>query len=144
MHFAFGWSHLLDRKQQVIINFNCNIIINGNISDKFEVHQSVPQVGHISPLFFNDIKFASGNCKYSLFADDIKIYCIINYRNDCLKLQDYLDKFNNCCDINGISLNTENCLHINFTHNKHLFEFLINQFNLKPVNKIKDLEITLK
>lgn len=82
------------------------------------------------------MRFAFDHCKYSLFTDDLKMYCIINGRNDCFKLQNYLNKFNNWCEINGHSLNTEKCLHIIFTRNKHpaLFEFLINPSNLKTVN----------
>jgi hypothetical protein len=73
------------------------------------------------------------------------MYRIINDRNDCLKLQNDLDKFKNWCEINGFSLNTDKCLYITFTRNQHsiLFEYLINQSNLKTVNKIKDLEIIL-
>jgi hypothetical protein len=56
----YSWleSYLRDRKQQVIIN--------GNISHKFEVHLGVPQGGHLSPLlfliFFNDIRFSFNHC----------------------------------------------------------------------------------
>lgn len=122
----FSWleSYLRDRKQQVLIN--------GNISDKFDVHSGVPQGGYLFPLlfliYFNDIRFSLNHSQYSLFSDDLKVNCMNKDRNDYIQLQNDFGKFNNKCKINGLSLNTEKCFQITFIRYKYptLFEYSIN------------------
>lgn len=41
------------------------------------------------PLFINDIKNVV-SCNSLLFADDLKVYCRIDVKEDCLLLQKYI------------------------------------------------------
>lgn len=82
-------SYLSNRRQQVKIN----IILSNTI----EVTSGVPQAGHLSPLIFllfvNDLDKTFKYSKFLLFADDLKLYNSIDTLNNCLELQEDLDRF---------------------------------------------------
>lgn len=59
------------------------------------VPSGVPQVGHLFPLLFslfvNGITKAVPNCKFLMFADDLKLFRKAGSEADCVALQNELD-----------------------------------------------------
>jgi hypothetical protein len=84
-------SFLTNRTQQVKII--------DTLSSSYKVNSGVPQGGHLSPLLFllfmNDVKSIFRYCKLSLFADDLKLYLVINSLDDCVRLQEEFHRFSN-------------------------------------------------
>ena len=98
------------------------VVLNGVQSHWSEVTSGVPQGSVLGPLLFvlyiNDVA-ETIQCKLGIFADDTKIYSIINSARDVEKLQ---------CDLNSmrewsrswlLNLNLEKCkvMHIGRTPN---------------------------
>ncbi|XP_050531542.1 uncharacterized protein LOC126900110 [Daktulosphaira vitifoliae] len=136
----FG-SFLTGRTQQIkILN---------QVSSTFSVSSGVPQGGHLSPLLFllfiNDLKSVFHFCKYSLFADDLKMYMVVNSLEDCRKLQNDINRFNKWCKDNHLSININKCAQISFTRSKNpvIYNYSIDDQDLNIVSSIKDLGIIL-
>jgi len=81
-----------------------------------------------------------------LFADDAKMFKLINCQNDSLLLQKDLDNINLWCKSNGMSLNLNKCHSISFSM-KHNPIFVINKLDNHSLNRtsnINDLKIDSK
>ena len=88
--FIVKWirGFLTDRKQRVIIN--------GELSTWSEVSSGIPQGSVLGPVLFvvyiNTMVESVTNSELYLFADDAKVYHIINNEQDSLELQADLDR----------------------------------------------------
>lgn len=60
-------------------------------------------------------------CKFSLFADDLKIYLPVSSISE--NLQSDLNQLVNWCTKNGIFINISKWVHIFFHHHKSLVNF---------------------
>ena len=133
-------SFLFGRTQKVKIgNFE---------SGSIEVTSGVPQGGHCSPLLFNlflcDIENYIGYCEYLLYADDLKLFRVVNNEGDSTLLQESLTSFAEWSDLNGLSLNAAKCSSISFSKHKKLIEkttYKIGNQELNIVNSVKDLGV---
>jgi len=76
-----------------------------------------------------------------LFADDAKIFFSISTIEDCVTLQNILDKFTNWCNIFGLSLNTSKCKVMSFygSQRNRKYDYCLNGQPLERVNQVKDL-----
>lgn len=135
-------SYLQDRTQIVIIN--------GFESQPTAVPSGVIQGSILGPLqylfFINDISRCFQNCEFKMFADDLKIYKIINSLSDCELVQDDLNRFQDYCIKNKLHLAHDKCLHISFTKKqKHKinYNYNIGTNPVEKVSKIRDLGILL-
>lgn len=134
-------SYLSDREQQVKIN--------SNLSNIIKVTSGVPQGGHLSPLLFlifvNDLDTIFKHAKCLLFADDLKLYYSVNDGDDCIKLQEDLNRFSMWCDVNGLCINIDKCQQISFTrrNNPMKFNYTIHDVPLISVSSVKDLGVWL-
>lgn len=108
----------------------------------------MPQGSHLGPLFFlvfiNDL----GNeisSKYKLFADDLKIYRIINNESDIIELQSDINVVFNWCDRNNMTLNPNKCYFIKFSRKKNSNQYFYTMDNspLQEVDTIRDLGVML-
>lgn len=134
-------SFLKGRKQKVRI---------GNFfSQDIEITSGVPQGSHCAPLIFNlfvnDIFCVFNNCKFLMFADDLKIYKIINSIDDIRCLQGELDKLVKWSEDNLLNLNISKCCSISFYrgNKKFITQYQINNSTLSCVTFVKDLGVTL-
>ena len=133
-------SYISNRSQQVKIA-NC-------LSHMVNVTSGVPQGSILGPLLFliyvNDIgyKFES---PYRLFADDLKIFRIINSRNDVTTLQRDLGHLEEWCVSNNMLLNEDKCHAINFSRKivSCKVKYILNGQILNFVSEVRDLGITL-
>jgi len=134
----FG-SYLSDRRQFVSLF--------GKSSDFFRASSGVPQGSHLGPLLFNifinTMCSAISSCRLLLFADDSKIFLRITTNNDCLTLQNTLDKFTNWCNTFNLSLNISKCKVMSFHRSKSVFSFdyKLGGISIQRVNQVQDLGI---
>lgn len=132
-------SYLMDRIQ---------FVKYGNyLSHHIYIPSGVPQGSHLGPLLFNlFINDITDVIKYSnvlMFADDLKMFKIINDVEDGELLQEDLTNLVRWCKINMLKLNIQKCFQISFFKIKDPIEFryrICNEY-LSVTNSIKDLGV---
>lgn len=133
-------SYLCDREMAVKIG-DC-------ISPFFLASSGVPQGSHLGPLIFlvylNDVHALLETCKLS-FADDFKLYFVVNDVRDALFLQSQLDVFIGWCETNRMVLNAGKCSVISFSRKRSTlhFDYKIRSTVLKRESVVKDLGVLL-
>lgn len=134
------YSFLTKRMQVVSVNgFKSNVILPTS---------SVPQGGILSPLLFslfiNDLPRRL-KCISLLFADDCKIFNLINTIDDCRMLQDDLNTLSEWCIENKLQLNVKKCVIVSFTRRTdrtfNHYSYKINNTILNRSKQVKDLGI---
>ena len=139
----FRWfsSYILNRSQAVVIK--------GYISTWTGIPSGVPQGSLLGPLLFtifiNDIHHCFSHSRFLLFADDMKVFRVVNKQCDAIKLQADLSSLDNYCHINKLDLNVSKCFSITFARKKHTFAFTyaIKNHNLTSQSEAKDLGVIL-
>lgn len=131
-------SYLKNRSQQVVFN--------GFKSSPFSAPSGVPQGSVLGPLLFNifiNDLCERLKCKFLLFADDLKIFSVINSHTDMLNIQSDLDALHDWCTINYIGLNATKCKLIEFSNrvNQTPHNYNINGVILEQVRSIVDLGV---
>ena len=96
--------YLTERQQRVVVK--------GEASDWLTVTSGVPQASLLGPLFFivhlNDLPgVISKDSSIALFADDSKIYRVINTQEDLYTFQSHVDKILDWCKMNKMRINTK-------------------------------------
>lgn len=132
-----------------ISNRTQKVVIKGFESQCVNISSGVPQGSILGPLLFilfiNDIDKCFEYSKFLLYADDLKIYKIINVADDQIKLQTDLDRLSSYCDVNKLDLSINKCKTITFSKKKNIsnYRYSLCGTTLDKVNTIKDLGITL-
>lgn len=133
------YAYLNDRKQFVSLR--------GLRSVEYGATSGVPQGSVLGPLLFilfiNDIvDILDVNCL--LYADDLKLYCSIDGPNDCLRLQDNLDRLSLWCTNNRLPLNVAKCCVLSFTLKAEVirFGYSIDSVVLQRADSFRDLGVT--
>ena len=126
------------------------VVLNGIHSQWLEVTSGVPQGSVLEPLLFvlyiNDIS-ENIQCKLGVFADDTKIYSIINNMCNTMELQCDLDNMQEWCKTWLLKLNLEKCkvMHIgkslNTTYKMEISGSPGSCIDLCEVNSEKDLRL---
>lgn len=117
-------------------------------SPYFLVTSGVPQGSHLGPLIFlvylNDVHSLLKSFKLS-FADDFKLYCIVDDVNNACFLQSQLDAFTVWCKTNRMELNADKCSVISFSRKRSTFNFdyKIGSTVLRRESVVKDLGVLL-
>ena len=96
-------------------------------------------------MFVNDLPEILQNSHCLLFADDAKLYKIINNIDDCLALQQDLFAISKWCETWKIDINISKCAFINFSllHSRSIdFSYSIGNAVICKVTEIKDLGVT--
>jgi len=105
---------LLDLIKQMLTNRNYQVKVGNTLSNAYIASSGVAQGSILSPLLFNlyfsDINKLcfTENVKIKLYADDIKAYQIYT-KKDNLKLQLFINKFQEYCIANGLKLSIKKC-----------------------------------
>ena len=80
------------------------IKLNGIFSDLIMVTSGIPQGSHLGPvlfnIFINDLILNIKYCKYLLYADDMKIFGIVNKGSYAALIQNDLNYINSWCKVN--------------------------------------------
>lgn len=116
-------------------------------SKNFNVPSGVTQGSNLGPLlfviFFNDV-ISQFNCNVFVYADDLKLANSINCINDCLALQNDLDKFVSWCHANKLKLNIDKCSSMTYTRKtKQIikYSYTLDNVVIPTVSEIKDLGV---
>lgn len=136
---------LRDRRQRVSIN--------GHFSDWADVISGIPQGSVLGPtlflIFINDLPDKVNNL-VKIFADDTKIYSIINDEEDCQAMQRDLDNLSEWSKSWQLGFNAKKCksMHIGFNNTKHVYTMLDsttgNRTEILQVEEEIDLGVTFQ
>ena len=89
--------------------------------DEFIALSGVPHGSILAPLLFkiciNDIT-SDLTVPCLLYADDLKLFSVIRSVEDCIKLQDIINKVTSWERVNGLQLNTKKCVAKTFSNKK--------------------------
>ena len=125
--------YLTDRQQRVVVK--------GEVSDWLTITSGVPQGSLLGPLFFivfiNDLPgVISKDSSIALYADDSKLYRIINTPEDMSSFQGDLDKISDWCKENKMKINTKKCKIMRITRKKSplVRDYHINGQSLESVH----------
>ena len=139
-HLKWFRSYLNDRLSRVIIK--------NAFSEWTPIVSGVPQGSHLGPLLFN--LFINDICdnlvsNSLLFADDMKIYRIINSDYDSLTLQSDINRIVSWSDTWLLSLNPTKCkvLTVSLKRNVLTFPYKLNTHALSRVNSMRDLGVII-
>lgn len=125
------------------------VALNGFLSAPSIIPSGVPQGSILGPLLFiifvNDIIQCFQHSDFLLFADDMKIFKVINSYHDLDLLQSDLDNLHDYCMTNKLDLNISKCCCITFGRSlrTHMFNYKINDQPLMRTNSVVDLGVTL-
>ena len=94
--------HYLTERQQ-------RVVVKGEDSDWLTVTSGVPQGFLLGPLFFiiyiNDLPgVISKNSSIALYADDSKMYRVVNTQEDLSSFQSDVDKISDRCKMNKTTI----------------------------------------
>lgn len=133
--------------QSYLIGRTQRVKIENSLSDTVNVTSSVVQGSHCGPilfsLFVNDITndIETDSC---MFADDFKTSNAINSIDDCIILQQSIDKVVEFSNKNGLVLNVDKCAVMTFTKRTSTaiaFNYQIANKTLKKNDSIRDLGV---
>lgn len=123
------------------------VVLNGFSSSWMSIPSGVPQGSLLGPLLFiifvYDIERCFVNSEYLLFADDMKVFRIVNNPSDEMLLQDDLHRLDQYCYTNKLELNVDKCFFIIFTRKRIPFNstFILRNQVLKRGSHTKDLGV---
>lgn len=143
----FGISgNLLKLIQSYLSNRTQQVKIHQYLSRPFAVPSGVPQGSHCAPVFFalfiNDLSFHLSS-QFLFFADDLKLFRIVDTGLDTSGLQNDIDALLAWCSANRMTLNINKCKTISFHRRTSpvLFSYNIRGLPLERVTSIRDLGI---
>lgn len=122
--------------------------VGSSVSADIVVTSGVPQGSHCGPvlfnLFVNDIPGYVKHSKVLMFADDLKLFKVIENEGDSLLLQCDLDCLAEWCSKNDLALNLEKCCCITFARITApiMSTYSINMVPVKRVGMVRDLGVT--
>lgn len=132
-------------------SYLCNrklaVKISSSVSDWFTNGSGVPQGSNLSPLlfsiFFNDVVICIGESCCILYADDMKIYVVVEDSSD---FKIYLIGLVNWCRANKMTLSVPKYTVISFQRKKKtavLHDYVNGDEVLLRVNSVRDLGVIL-
>jgi hypothetical protein len=141
---VYAWiKNFLENRQQ-------RVKMNGTFSGWQTVTSGVPQGSVLGPILFlifiNDLPDVI-TCTAKPFADDTKLYSVINGRNDETQLQDNINIFEACNWANKWKMifNTKKCKTMHIGQNTTCDYFMKDSSNnickIQQVNEEKDLAV---
>jgi hypothetical protein len=94
-------------------------------------------------LFINDQCSSVQYCKLLIFADDVKIFRVINSPHDCLLLQSDINSVSDWCIANSIRLNTAKTRVVSYTRKTNFlsYNYQLCHATITRASSIKDLVV---
>jgi len=147
---GFGVHGSLLRWFESYISFRTMCVtVNNYKSEQVTVTSGVPQGSHLGPLLFsvfvNDIATCFEHSEFLMYADDLKIFKVIETSVDSEDLQADLNALVVYCQTHRLNLNLNKCNQITFSRlrSSELFQYYLDSHPLAIVTEIKDLGILL-
>jgi hypothetical protein len=107
----------------------------------------VPQGSVLGPflfnLFINDLCSTVQYCKILIFADDVKIFRVINSPHDCLLLQSDINSVSDWCFANSMRLNTAKTRVMSYTRKTNFlsYNYQLCRATITRTSSIRDLGV---
>lgn len=123
--------------------------IGSDISSTIRAWSGVPQGSHLGPVLFvifvNSICDIFRDCECLLYADDLKMYRIVDDTSDASTLQVNLDALSDWCDDMLMSLSIPKCKIVSFAHVRSpiVFDYKIDGQSLERCQVMRDLGILM-
>ena len=137
---GFIQSYLHERSQCVVVD--------GKNSNWISVPSGVPQGSILGPLFFllfiNDMPNVSESTT-ALFADDAKCFKSINSIDNCICLQNDINRFHDWSVAWNMTFNASKCkvLTISRKHQPIMYDYKMNNQSLEHVGTFRDLGVVI-
>jgi hypothetical protein len=116
---SFGFSDsLVELIRSYLSDRFMYVRVNGYESKSFKEESGVPQGSVLGPLFFNifiNDLVDDLDVPHLLFADDMKIYLMIDSVDDALRLQGCIEEVSRRCKLNNLVLTHLKCSIVTFT-----------------------------
>ena len=144
--FGFDESFLQWFKSYLLNRFQC-VVMEGERSDWQPVTSGVPQGSILGPLLFlmfiNDLPDVIVSSTVALFADDCKIFKVINDVNDSLSLQKDLNELHNWSTKWNMQFNASKCkiMRISRSNSPVEHNYYLDGTQLECVGNFKDLGV---
>lgn len=141
-------ARLLKWLRSYLMGRNMRVRLGNQFSTSFPVTSGVPQGSHLGPflflLFMNDVNSVL-RCHKKSYADDFKIYAIIEKLDDAEFLQHQFETFADWCRRNRMVLNTSKCSVISFTRKRSplIHNYSLSGVSLARESLVKDLGVLL-
>lgn len=122
------------------------VSLGNDKSALFYQTSGVPQGSNLGPLLFhifiNDI-ISDLRCGASIYADDAKLYSIIESMDDVVNLQSDLDRFATWCADKLLGLNAAKCKKLTFYRGRTPIDsrYMINGVTIESVVEWRDLGV---
>ena len=132
---------LTDRKQKTRVG--------ESLSDVIHLKSGVVQGSCLGPLLFllfiNDVTAVLGcNITCKLYADDVKLYSVINTSQDAAAFQNSLNRLSEWSERWQLQISTTKCANMNLTRSSSdNFVFSLGDAKLPVVTSVKDLGVTV-
>jgi hypothetical protein len=83
------------------------------------------------------------HCKFLIFADDLKIFRVINSPHDCLLLQSDINSVNDWCAANSLKINFSKTCVMSYSRKTHVlsYEYQLCATAVTRTSSIKDLGV---
>lgn len=130
-----------------LLNREGYVRVNNFTSATFKIISGVPQGSILGPLLFsifvNDVQHVVSDSFCLQYADDTKIYREIRTVDDCIKLQNDANSFNDWCKRNKLSLNRTKTKVMTLSRKSQLvcYPYRIHGDLLSRVSQIRDLGV---
>lgn len=140
---------VVDWLSSYLLNRSLRVKIGSAHSETFVNTSGVPQGSNLGPLLFslfiNDVSLVLPPGVRLFYADDAKIYMIVNSLYDCIELQSILNRFEEWCARNRLTLSIEKCQVITYSRKLSpiIFDYSLSGNVLERVQRIRDLGVLL-
>ena len=134
-------SYLTGREQFVKVS-SC-------LSSPIGVSSGVPQGSHLGPLLFNifidDIADILANTNFLLYADDLKLFRLIQGVEDARSMQEDLVRLERWCVTNRMQLHTDKCVVLSASRSRSPvnYTYYLQGVVLREVHEVIDLGVCI-
>ena len=123
------------------------VVLNGSMSDWSSVYSGVPQGSVLGPVLFliyvNDIDSCISS-NLLKFADDTKLYRVIENIDDVKSLQLDLDELVKWAEMWQMSFNTDKCKVMHIGKHNEKAKYMIDGIVMKDIHQEKDLGVIVQ
>ena len=131
-----------------LVNRVQHVKINTVVSPAANVESGVPQGTVLGPILFllysADLPQVVHHCRLSMYADDTKVYKSVRNENDCILLQNDLERIAKWAETWQMVLNPDKTKLLSIGNCKINFSYMLSGERIEKVNNINDIGVTIQ